>query len=176
MFSGTVVSVDGISSTRGSGSLMRLLEKSATNPTISSPPFNTRAIRDSGVFHSETITRWPRMRACPQRLAYRTQIEGIDTSLSYTFYQDQLAQAKYVFEPQHEDSSNFIHDFHAVQDWINRSYGAPTSVQEIWLDNLYQYDKSLWDLSPVSYPMFKFPQNRSPQLPGGRNRLVGFDV
>ena len=78
------------------------------------------------------------------RVAYRTQIEGMDTSLSYTFYQDQLAQAKYVFEPQHEDAFNYIQDFHAAQAWITQSYGPPTSVQEIWLDTLYQYDKSLW--------------------------------
>ncbi|MDR4496308.1 MAG: hypothetical protein R3B74_18205 [Nitrospirales bacterium] len=88
--------------------------------------------------------RTPVLGESEHRIAYRTQIEGIDASLSYMFYQDQLAQAKYVFDPQHEDSSNFIHDFHAVQDWISQSYGAPTSVQEIWLDTLYQYDKSLW--------------------------------
>lgn len=88
--------------------------------------------------------RTPVLGEFEQRIAYRTEIEGIDTSLSYTFYQDQLAQAKYVFEPQHDDSSHFIQDFHAVQNWISQSYGAPTSVQEIWLDTLYQYDKSLW--------------------------------
>ncbi|MGD9851915.1 MAG: hypothetical protein AB7T38_11655 [Nitrospirales bacterium] len=88
--------------------------------------------------------RTPLLGEFEQRIAYRTHIEGIDTSLSYTFYQDQLAQAKYVFEPQHDDSSNFIHDFHTVQDWISQSYGAPTSMEEIWLDNLYRYDKSLW--------------------------------
>ncbi len=79
-----------------------------------------------------------------QRVAYHTQIEGIEAALTYTFYDNHLGQAKYVFEPQHEDAVEFVQDFHAVKNWITRSYGAPTSVQEIWLDTLYQYDSSLW--------------------------------
>jgi len=79
-----------------------------------------------------------------QRVAYHTQIEGIEAALTYTFYQDELGQAKYVFEPQHEDALEFVNDFNTVKNWISQSYGQPTSVQEIWLDNLYQYDKSLW--------------------------------
>ena len=38
----------------------------------------------------------------------------------------------------------YIQDFHTVKNWITQSYGMPTSVQEIWLDSLYQYDQSLW--------------------------------
>ena len=79
-----------------------------------------------------------------QRVGYRRQIEGIDASLTYTFYEDRLAQANYLFEPKHDDAVNYIQDFHTVKHWITQSYGMPTSVQEIWLDSLYQYDQSLW--------------------------------
>ncbi|WP_342349404.1 hypothetical protein [uncultured Nitrospira sp.] len=79
-----------------------------------------------------------------QRVGYRRQIEGIDASLTYTFYEDQLAQANYLFEPKHDDAVDYVQDFHAVENWITQSYGMPTSVQEIWLDSLYQYDQSLW--------------------------------
>jgi hypothetical protein len=79
-----------------------------------------------------------------RRVAYHTQIEGIEAGLTYTFYQDHLGQAKYVFEPQHEDAVEFVNDFHTVKSWVSQSYGSPTSSQEIWLDTLYQYDKSLW--------------------------------
>jgi len=79
-----------------------------------------------------------------QRVAYHTQIEGIEAALTYTFYEDHLGQAKYVFEPQHDDAVEYVQDFHTVKDWISRSYGSPTSVQDIWLDTLYQYDQSLW--------------------------------
>ena len=81
------------------------------------------------------------------RIAYKTQIEGIPAALTYSFYQDHLGQAKYVFEPQHEDEAQFVNDFYSVEDWISQSYGAPISVQEIWLNDLYQYDKSLWGLA-----------------------------
>lgn len=79
-----------------------------------------------------------------QRVGYRRQIEGIDASLTYTFYEDQLAQANYLFEPNHDDAADYVKDFHTLQNWITQSYGVPTSVQEIWLDSLYQYDQSLW--------------------------------
>ena len=78
------------------------------------------------------------------RVAYQTQIEGIDAALTYSFYEDHLGQAKYVFESQHEDAADYVNDFHTVERWISQSYGQPISVQEIWLDTLYQYDKSLW--------------------------------
>ncbi len=79
-----------------------------------------------------------------QRVAYHTEIEGVAAALTYTFYQNHLGQAKYVFESQYEDASEYVQDFHTIKGWISQSYGAPTSAQEIWLDTLYQYDKSLW--------------------------------
>lgn len=86
----------------------------------------------------------PVLEAYEQRVGYRRQIEGIDASLTYTFYEDQLAQANYLFEPKHDDAVDYVQDFYTVKDWITQSYGMPTSVQEIWLDSLYQYDRSLW--------------------------------
>ena len=79
-----------------------------------------------------------------QRVAYHTQIEGIEAGLTYTFYENRLGQAKYVFEPRHDDPVNYIQDFHQVKNWISESYGSPSLEQEIWLDDLYQYDSSLW--------------------------------
>ncbi len=86
----------------------------------------------------------PVLPASEQRAGYHTQIEDIPAALTYTFYDNQLGQAKYVFEPEHEDTAEFVEDFHAVKNWINQSYGSPARVEEIWLDDLYQYDESLW--------------------------------
>jgi hypothetical protein len=88
--------------------------------------------------------RSPILEDYEQRVAYRSQIEGIDTSLIYTFYEDKLAQANYLFEPKRDDVVEYVQDFHTVKNWITQSYGMPTSVQEIWLDPLYRYDRSLW--------------------------------
>ena len=79
-----------------------------------------------------------------QRVTYQTQIEGIDAALTYTFYEGHLGQAKYVFEPQHDDAVDYVHDFYIAKKWIAQSYGLPTFVQDVWLDTLYQYDQSLW--------------------------------
>ena len=88
--------------------------------------------------------RSPILENYEQRVAYRSQIEGIDTSLTYTFYEDKLAQANYLFEPKHDDAADYVQDFHTIKNWITQSYGTPVSVQEIWLDPLYRYDQSLW--------------------------------
>ena len=79
-----------------------------------------------------------------QRVAYYTQIEGVEAALTYTFYEDHLGQAKYVFEPQHDDAVEYVQDFHTLKNWISQSYGSPASDQEIWLEKLYQYNENLW--------------------------------
>lgn len=105
---------------------------------------SVQEVKDNEPVQSSWDLQSPVLADYEQRVAYHTQIEGIEAALTYTFYDNHLGQAKYVFEPQHEDAVEFVQDFHAVKNWITRSYGAPTFVQEIWLDTLYQYDSSLW--------------------------------
>ncbi len=105
---------------------------------------SVQEVKDNEPIQSTWELQSPILADFERRVAYHTQIEGIEAGLTYTFYQDHLGQAKYVFEPQHEDAVKFVDDFHTVKGWISQSYGLPTSSQEIWLDKLYQYDKSLW--------------------------------
>jgi hypothetical protein len=101
-------------------------------------------VKENEPVQSSWDLRSPVLSNYEQRVAYHTQIEGIEAALTYTFYEDHLGQAKYVFESQHEDAVEYVQDFHTLKDWISQSYGLPTSVQEIWLEKLYQYDESLW--------------------------------
>jgi hypothetical protein len=101
-------------------------------------------VKENEPIQSSWELQSPVLAELEQRVAYHTQIEGVEAALTYTFYQDHLGQAKYVFEPQHEDAVDYVQDFHTLKGWISQSYGVPTSAQEIWLDTLYQYDKSLW--------------------------------
>ncbi len=105
---------------------------------------SVQEIKDNELVQSSWDLQEPVLANYEQRIAYHTQIEGIDAALTYSFYENHLGQAKYVFEPQHEDAVEFVQDFNTVKNWIKQSYGEPTSVQEIWLDELYQYDQSLW--------------------------------
>ena len=105
---------------------------------------SVQEVKDNEPIQSTWELQSPVLADFERRVAYHTQIEGIEAGLTYTFYQDHLGQAKYVFEPQHEDTAEFVNDFDTVKNWISQSYGEPTSSQEIWLDKLYQYDKSLW--------------------------------
>lgn len=105
---------------------------------------SVKEVKENETIQSSWELRAPVLPDYEQRVAYNTQIEGVDAALTYVFYEDHLGQAKYVFEPQHEDAVEYVQDFFTVKDWISQSYGLPTSGQEIWLDNLYQYDESLW--------------------------------
>ena len=105
---------------------------------------SVQEVKDIEPVHYSWDLQSPVLADYEQRIAYHTQIEGIEAALTYSFYENHLGQAKYVFEPQHEDAVEFVQDFTVVKNWISQSYGEPTSVQEIWLDELYQYDSSLW--------------------------------
>ncbi len=105
---------------------------------------SVQEVKENEPVQSSWDLQSPVLSTYEQRVAYHTQIEGIEAALTYTFYEDHLGQAKYVFEPQHEDAAEYVQDFHTLKNWISQSYGPPTSVQEIWLEKLYQYDESLW--------------------------------
>ncbi len=105
---------------------------------------SVQEVKDNELVKSSWDLQSPVLADYEQRVAYHTQIEGIEAALTYSFYENHLGQAKYVFEPQHDDAVEFVQDFNTVKKWIKQSYGEPTSVQEIWLDELYQYDSSLW--------------------------------
>ncbi len=105
---------------------------------------SVQEVKDNELVQSSWDLQSPVLADYEARIAYHTQIEGIEAALTYSFYENHLGQAKYVFEPQHEDPVEFVQDFKTVKNWIKQSYGEPTSVQEIWLDELYQYDSSLW--------------------------------
>ena len=105
---------------------------------------SVQEVKDNEPVQSSWDLQAPVLADYEQRIAYHTQIEGIEASLTYSFYENHLGQAKYVFEPQHDDAVEFVQDFNAVKNWIRQTYGEPIAVQEIWLDKLYQYDSSLW--------------------------------
>ncbi len=112
------------------------------------------------------------------RVGYHTQIENIDTSLIYTFYDNKLGQATYVFEANHEDASNYVQDFQAVKQWVKQKYGEPTDEQEIWLDDLYAYDKSLWGQAVlrghlVMMAEWKYPETEVTLVLDGGGDTVG---
>ena len=94
---------------------------------------SVQEVKENEPIQSTWELQFPVLADFERRVAYHTQIEGIEAGLTYTFYQDHLGQAKYVFEPQHEDSAEFVNDFDTVKNWISQSYGSPTLSQEIWL-------------------------------------------
>lgn len=123
--------------------------KSLEQHTIESRGSTTWGASIDDVKMSETVppvweVQSPVLDSYEHRVGYRTQIEGIESALTYAFYDNQLGKATYVFEPNHEDAVNYVQSFRAVKRWIVQNYGQPTSSQEIWLDHLYAYDESLW--------------------------------
>ena len=86
----------------------------------------------------------PILTAGDYRLGYRTTVEGIDTFLSYSFSNNQLTTAKYLFDSNHEDETLYLEDYENIKNWIVQTYGPPRSEEQLWLDDLYRYASELW--------------------------------
>lgn len=78
------------------------------------------------------------------RLGYHLMVEDIPAALSYTFENDVLTTAKYVFEAEYGDEAKYLEDFRTIKDWITQTYGPPQTEEELWLDDLYRYSQELW--------------------------------
>ncbi len=79
------------------------------------------------------------------RLGYRTSVEDVDTVLTYSFENDRLINAKYVFETEEvENDAQPLSDYKKVKNWIIQTYGPPQSEETLWVNELYQYAPELW--------------------------------
>ena len=91
----------------------------------------------------------PILTAGDSRLGYRAVVEGIETFLSYSFTNNRLVTAKYLFESNHEDERLYLADYETVKNWIVQAYGPPQSEEQLWLDDLYHYSEELWGRAVV---------------------------
>ena len=91
----------------------------------------------------------PLLTAGDSRLGYHAMVEGIEAFLSYSFTNDRLMKAKYLFDSNHEDERLYLADYEAVRNWIVQKYGPPQSEEQLWLDDLYHYSEELWGRAVV---------------------------
>ena len=91
----------------------------------------------------------PILTAGDSRLGYRANVEGLEAFLSYSFTNDRLMTAKYLFDSNHEDELLYLEDYQIVKNWIVQTYGPPQSEEQLWLDDLYHYSEELWGRAVV---------------------------
>ncbi len=92
------------------------------------------------------------------QILYLSECAGIDANLIYSFDDDGLWQAGYVFAEEHSNDNLFVEDYEGVQALLVTKYGKPSTEGENWRDDLYKYEPSkkgfaisLGDLTMASF-------------------------
>jgi hypothetical protein len=90
----------------------------------------------------------------------------LSCELTYLFSEGKLTGAKFIFRPTHANLNDFIADYRAVDQMVEKQHGAPRLDQAYWLDDTYQDE-------PKSY-LIQDRATASSILPSDKN--VGLSV
>jgi hypothetical protein len=74
-------------------------------------------------------------------LRYRSTEFLPSGTLQYTFRNDALTRATYIFTPEHPDPNEFVADFHTVDLKLRAALKAPSCEQAVWLDDSLQNER-----------------------------------
>ncbi len=77
-------------------------------------------------------------------LVYDGTIAGFSADVGYSFVDDQLVAAVYVFKTTHSNATLFLPDYATVRQRIVEKYGAPSKDDTLWLNELFRNDPSHW--------------------------------
>lgn len=80
-------------------------------------------------------------------LVYQVQLAGNSADLYYTFIQNKLARAKYVFTHGHSDEVKFIYDFESIKENLTKKYGNPAEDDRFFSDDLYDDVPAEWAMA-----------------------------
>ena len=76
----------------------------------------------------------------PDRLIYDTKIADMDAFVIYTFHQDKLKDAGYIFHQDHSNKNVYIDDYDKTKNLLTKKYGNPDSAEVVWHNDLYADD------------------------------------
>jgi hypothetical protein len=85
-----------------------------------------------------------------ETLGYQAQFAGFECMLMYSFDNDRLYQAGYLFTHSRANQTDFIRDFGHVKAQLKRTYGEPLEDEVIWTDPSYRNDPSRWGLAVIT--------------------------
>ena len=71
-------------------------------------------------------------------LAYSVEVADLDAYAAYSFIDDTLVSAGYLFTEEHSNDNMFIKDFEKVKNILQRKYGEPSEDVLRWSNDLYK--------------------------------------
>ncbi|MBA7586386.1 hypothetical protein ES708_28384 [subsurface metagenome] len=80
-------------------------------------------------------------------IAYRVKIDGDEYICGYTFLEDKLYNAGYVFTGKHSNRNLYIDDYKRLKEILIKKYGKPKDEIVFWSDDLFKNDRSQWGLA-----------------------------
>jgi len=80
-------------------------------------------------------------------IAYRVKIDGDEYICGYTFLEDKLYNAGYVFTGKHSNRNLYIDDYKRLKEILTKKYGKPLTDRITWDDDLFKNDRSQWGLA-----------------------------
>jgi hypothetical protein len=85
--------------------------------------------------------------ATKEYLFYETQIQGLTTTLGYTFVNDTLVSSAYLINMTENSNQDFMDNYIALKDTLTEKYGEPTKTKVAWSDETYKDSPEKWDLA-----------------------------
>ena len=71
-------------------------------------------------------------------LVYSVEVAGLEAYTVYSFIDDTLVFAGYVFAAEHSNDNLYIKDYEKVKSIISRKYGEPSKDDLRWSNDLYR--------------------------------------
>ncbi|HEK1687056.1 TPA: hypothetical protein SMR42_003441 [Pseudomonas putida] len=75
---------------------------------------------------------------------FNSRLTDLDCMAIYVFANDQLCRGKYLITQEFVNESNYISSHDSLKEIFIKKYGAPTSDNEYWLNDLYRDDYQDW--------------------------------
>lgn len=79
-----------------------------------------------------------------ETLYYYDNVYDLDGILCYSFDQDQLCSAFYMFQQEYTDNNDYLNDFEKIHEDLLVKFGQPVIDRMEWTNQTYQKDSSKW--------------------------------
>jgi hypothetical protein len=75
-------------------------------------------------------------------LVYNVKPCGLNAILVYSFINNKLYKANYVFDESYSNLNSYIDDYSTIKENLKKAYGKPKTDKIKWMDSLYKNDRS----------------------------------
>jgi len=77
-------------------------------------------------------------------LYYQGEVCGFDCCIVYSFVENRLTEANYVFKHTHTNKNGYIDDYGRLKEILIKKYGEPVKDKIIWENDVFKDSKQDW--------------------------------